>query len=462
MTKVRKLSQSINQIDFETPSEKFESYYQNFLTSDLGYFYQSIPWGSLTQSFSKKIKRRYTGRPSIFDLQGKLALMFLKSYTSYSDRKLIERLNGDYRFQFFCGLYLHPDQQLKDYKIVSHIRCELGKLLYIEDFQKQLMDHWKPYMKELGIFLTDATCYETSIRYPTNVKLLWEACEWIYRQMKKVNKARRGRMPRSKYSEQKNKYLAYQKSRKKTHKLTQRGIKSLLYLLDKLLKQFDTMLKELPSQVKLPYIIWERKTIIEKVLAQQQEWYTTGEKPMHLIVSIDKSYIRPIVRGKETKRVEFGAKVNTIQMDGINFIEHLSFDAFHEGIRLQSSIYLAQSLTHTKTKAVAADNIYATNANRSYCSREKIQTNFAPKGKPSKDAKQQKQLREILSKERATRMEGSFGTEKQHYSLNKIKARTEKTEVLWICFGIHTANAVRIAKRVKDQKVSVKDWQHVA
>ena len=389
-------------------------------------------------------------------MQGKLALMFLKSYTGYSDRKLIERLNTDYHFQFFCGLYLRPEQQLKDYKIVSHIRCELGRLLAIGDFQKHVMDHWKPYMKELSIFLTDATCYETSMRYPTNVKLLWESCEWIYRQMKKVNKARKGRMPRSKYGEQKVKYLYYQKSRKKTHKLTQRRTKSLLYLLEKLLEQFDTMLTELPPEVKLPYIIWERKTTIEKILVQQQEWYTTGEKPKDLIVSIDKNYIRSIVRGKETKRVEFGAKVNTTQIDGINFIERLSFDAFHEGIRLQSSIYQAQSLTHTKTKAVAADNIYATNANRSYCTKNNIQTNFVPKGKPSKDAKEKKQLRQILSKERATRMEGSFGTEKQHYGLEKIKARTEKTEILWICFGIHTANAVRIAKRIKDAKAVTK------
>ena len=33
------------------------------------------------------------------------------------------------------------------------------------------------------------------------------------------------------------------------------------------------------------------------------------------IVSIDRHYIRPIVRGKETKTVEFGAKVNNIQID---------------------------------------------------------------------------------------------------------------------------------------------------
>ena len=53
-------------------------------------------------------------------------------------------------------------------------------------------------------------------------------------------------------------------------------------------------------------------------------------------MSIDKPYISPIIRGKEIKRVEFGAKVHKLQIDGIPFIEHLSFDAFHEGIRVSA------------------------------------------------------------------------------------------------------------------------------
>lgn len=57
----------------------------------------------------------------------------------------------------------------------------------------------------------------------------------------------------------------------------------------------------------------------------------------HRIVSIYRPYIRPIIRGKENKRVEFGAKVNNIQIDGISFIEHLSFEAFNEGIKIRIS-----------------------------------------------------------------------------------------------------------------------------
>ncbi len=45
-------------------------------------------------------------------------------------------------------------------------------------------------MGPLDIFLTDATCYETSMRHPTNAKLPWEGCEWVHRQMREVHKAR--------------------------------------------------------------------------------------------------------------------------------------------------------------------------------------------------------------------------------------------------------------------------------
>lgn len=42
--------------------------------------------------------------------------------------------------------------------------------------------------------------------------------------------------------------------------------------------------------------------------------------------------------------VEFGAKVNNIQVDGNSFIEHLSFGAFNDGIRLKECIRLQQKL----------------------------------------------------------------------------------------------------------------------
>ncbi|WP_438263992.1 hypothetical protein [Arenibacter palladensis] len=46
------------------------------------------------------------------------------------------------------------------------------------------------------------------------------------------------------------------------------------------------------------------------MLAQQHAYFHKGKKQQDSIVSMDRPYIRPMVRGKEIKPVEFGAKVN--------------------------------------------------------------------------------------------------------------------------------------------------------
>ena len=62
-----------------------------------------------------------------------------------------------------------------------------------------------------------------------------------------------------------------------------------------------------------------------------------------------------------------------------------------------------------------------------------------------------KVLRSELSRERATRLEGSFGTQKQQYSLSRIRARNRNTEILWISFGIHTANVVLMTDKIRNR-----------
>jgi len=416
----------------------------------LGKIYQAIPWEALIKSLKLKEKRK--GRSSQFSPQGKLALMFLKSYTGLSDRKLYEHLNGSIQYQLFCGIFLGPEK-LADFKIISKIRTELGRTLNIKVIQDTLAKAWKPYIENPNIVLEDATCYESYMRYPTNVKLLWECVDWMYGQMKLTCKYLKIPTPRTKYLEQKEKYFAYIRMRKKPWKQTTKRTRSLLYLLNKLIEEQDKI-EDQYRILKFPEKYRKRKKVIRKVLSQQQEMFTTGShKVPDRIVSISKSYIRPIIRGKEVKKVEFGAKVNMIQVDGINFIEHLSFDAFNEGPRLIESIRYSRTL-FGKITHISADDIYASNANRKWCTGQKITTNFKRKGRAGKHENHRQIIAAELRKERATRMEGSFGTEKQHYSLDKIKARIEKNEILWIFFGVHTANAVRIAKRLAQEKSS--------
>lgn len=451
MRKLQRIFESTPEISFISPQKEFSLYWNSFLESELGRVYQAVPWNELTRSLN--IKEKHKGRQAQFSPQGKLALMFLKAYTGLSDRKLYEHLNGSIQFQLFCGIFLGPEK-LADFKIISKIRTELAWKLNIKVNQDILAKAWKPYLENPNVVLEDATCYESYIRYPTNVKLLWECVDWMYGRMKQTCRLLKIPTPRTKYLKQLDRYYRYSRKKRKSQKEKIILTRSLLHLLNKLINEQDKIEDTYRAYLQFPDKHYEMKRVIRKVLSQQQKMFTTGNYSIpDKIVSISKPYIRPIIRGKEVNKVEFGAKVNMIQVDGINFIEHLSFDAFHEGTRLIESIRYSRTL-FGKITHISADAIYASNANRKWCTKQEIVTNFIRKGRAGKHEEHRQIMAAELCKERATRMEGSFGTEKQHYSLDQIKARTQKNEILWIFFGVHTANAVRIAKRLAQEKPS--------
>ena len=129
---------------------------------------------------------------------------------------------------------------------------------------------------------------------------------------------------------------------------------------------------------------------ITRVYRQQSHHFKSGDSHESIpnrIVSISKPYVRPIVRGKENKTVEFGAKSNNILIDGISFIEK-----------------------------VGGDQGYSGNDNRTFCKDNNIETSFTLKGKAGTNEVKNATKRE-LARVRATAMEGSFGTQKEHYGL---------------------------------------------
>lgn len=79
----------------------------------------------------------------------------------------------------------------------------------------------------------------------------------------------------------------------------------MIRLLEKLIMQKDAIHREYGASLRYTQDYQKRLSIVGKVLVQEKEMFE-GRK-----VS-DRHYIRPIVRGKETKSVEFGAKVNNI------------------------------------------------------------------------------------------------------------------------------------------------------
>ena len=178
--------------------------------------------------------------------------------------------------------------------------------------------------------------------------------------------------------------------------------------------------------------------IIIRMYRQQKRHFERNnprESVKDRIVSISKPYVRPIVRGKEVKSVEFGAKCNNILVDGLSFIDKLSFNAFNEGTRLPHCLKMHRRFFGVEAKKVGGDAGYAGNANRELFREKKIRTSFAKRGRPALVKKEDDIIRKELARVRATRMEGSFGTQKEHYGLRRIKARTRRTEILYIFFG---------------------------
>lgn len=335
---------------------------------------------------------------------GKVRLMFLKHYTGLSDEALVEQLNFSLNYQWFCHLDLCDGEFIKDKTLVTRVRKELslkgwGNLQII--FQK----YWKGEhtIAELQTILMDATCYESYIRYPTDAKLLWESCQWVYDSIVDLSKQLGIVRPRNKFLDQQRKYDSYARSKKKTYQQTKQRKRSLLYLLNKLIEQLQAIFNKHKIS-SMGDKFYQKLNTIKLVLQQQKYLFDKADSSLpDRIVSLAKPFIRPIVRGKEVKRVEFGAKVHLTLTGGIAFIEHLSFNAFHEGIRLQRTVLKHEKTFQTKVKMLGGDKLYANNKNRKYVSQKGITTNFAKKG--GKQTDQEKQAQKLIHNARASQME---------------------------------------------------------
>lgn len=431
-----------NPLFLQTPSIVEDAFYQ----SDLGRLHRSIPFEELATKIPSPLQQKSgRGRKPFLKVEGGIALLVLKHYTGLSDEMLIDRLNTDWCMQYFCGVQLNA-RRIKDKNLVSWWRCYVGHHLDIKELQGVLIRSWKPYMEQRHVTMMDATVYESNIRYPTDVKLLWESIVKVYQAIQGKRKLLKLRTSRSNYHKHKKNYLGYQRNRKKSKRQDKKLRKQLLKYLLRLLEG----LQDLQKGYEFNLSNKERKLIshIKTIYGQQHELlYGNRENVKQRIVSLHKPHVRAIIRGKEVKPVEFGAKVHKVQVGGLSFIEHLSYENFNEGTRLKQSVAFHQK-HFGKCSQLAADAIYATNENRRYCNSLTIATSFIPKGKQGKLQEQKATMRSVLSTIRATVLEGSFGNEKNHYLLNKIKARTQATEIAWIFFGMLTANASIISKRI--------------
>jgi transposase, IS5 family len=434
----------------QTVDIRFDAFY----STTLGHLYQSIPFENLAKQIPAPKKLLHgKGCKPWFDLKGGIALQILKSYLRCSDAMLVQHINGNWMMQMFCGIQLRGTEQIKDKDIVGRWRKYIGNHLDIDKLQIACVQYWRPYMEHVQAGLCDATVYESYITYPTDAKLIWRSCADVFAMLQDVRKRLKLRRSRSKHDKRHNDYLAVAKSKKKSRRKSKKLCKSLLKYLQRLQEQLGQLLKKHTGAIALSNRQYNRLGTITKVKEQQWQIHFGNQSTVPArIVSLHKPHVRAIIRGKEVKPVEFGAKVNMLQIDGINFIEHISFDNFNEGTRLKSTVEM-QKRYFGKCHQIGADAIYATNENRRFCTENNIATSFVQKGKEGKEGEQKKQMRSLLGKVRSTVLEGSFGNEKNHYMMDKIKAKTQDTERVWIFFNLLTSNAKQIAKRIEQRSV---------
>lgn len=218
-----------------TEYDFYELYRETFKQSELGRIKRLLPLHELAASCGLVIGslRPKRGRRSYFTPEGKVALMFLKMYTQLSFPKLLEQLNGNIHFQLFCDVSIDPLRPLTNYKLLDDIAAELAGKMKIQELQEQLAKAWKPWMKDLDTMYTDATCYESEMRYPTDQKLLWEGIEKAYAMMCRMSERLGIHRPRTKYLDVEKANLTYRKQRRHSKSQTKKITRRLVDLLGK-------------------------------------------------------------------------------------------------------------------------------------------------------------------------------------------------------------------------------------
>ncbi len=105
MAKVQKLFELQQTIAF-TEYDFYKIYEETFKSCDLGRVKALLPLRKMAGIFGlieekPKRDRVKRGRKPYFDVEGKVALMFLKMYTNLSAPKLMEALNGNIHYQIY-------------------------------------------------------------------------------------------------------------------------------------------------------------------------------------------------------------------------------------------------------------------------------------------------------------------------------------------------------------------------
>lgn len=398
-----------------------------------------LNWREMEVSYAKLFAAE--GRPAI-RARYVLGTLILKHQFQTSDQETLQLILENPYCQYFIGLAKFTKTMPFDVSSLSHVRERLGEKTF-QEFEQTLITTLveKKLIQTKGLQI-DATVYESEITYPTDCGLLEKARAFCVKQIgclsQIVNKKVRTycRVARKAY-------LNFTKTKHKTFKQIRRMQKSLLQYLRRNIAQVKSLIE---SAKTLGHTInndlAETFETVLKIYAQQKEMYDEKKKSIAArIVSLHKSYVRPIVRGKNGKDVEFGAKVQLSCVGGYLFSDHISFENFNESTKLEASVNAFQTRFAKLPEHIAMDNIYGTRENRKFLTEKGIRASVKPLGRPKNDTASDAEARWRKRKQRErNRIEGAIGNSKTNHGLGIVRSKTGKTEQSWIKMALLSRN----------------------
>ena len=126
--------------------------------------------------------------------------------------------------------------------------------------------------------------------------------------------------------------------------------------------------------------------VATEVYRQQLLMYETKENSIpDRRVSLKQPHIRPIVRGKAGKSVEFGAKLSASCRNGYVFLDRISWDNFNESLDLQAQVEEFKRFTGFYPESIHVDRIYRTRDNRTGVQRKRYQNEWCSSRKATQE-----------------------------------------------------------------------------
>lgn len=460
---------SQNQLSFEG----FDTTFENQLDPNNRWVKLAvlIPWDDLAMSYYKLMDSGM-GAPSK-DARLIIGSLIIKHKMKLADEEVIEQLKENIYMQYFVGYSSFQKKQAFAPSLFVEIRKRLGQATFdaftdsiierVEDLKQTKSGKTKPDKEEdqngedqgeepqnKGKLIIDATVAPQDIKYPTDLNLLNQSREKSEELIDKLwaIQGKKGVKPRTYRRQARQDYLELSRKKRKSKKSIRQGIRKQLNYVQRNFGHIERLLDQVGMRF-LDFKDIKYYWIIQQVYRQQRQMYQSKtNKCEDRIVSIHQPHVRPMVRGKDRVKVEFGAQIGVALFDGLVSVDHISWHAYHEGVDLQTHVENYRKRHGHYPECVLADRKYGTRQNRKWLQSKDIRFGGRPLGRPPKEEKEKKQRRRQQRQDEIQRIpiEGKFGQGKRAYGMDCIKAKTKSTSESWINAVFFVLNLTRMAK----------------